>query len=324
MKALPLNHNDFVQILGPDCKKFLQGQVSCNIDLLSRDKSLRGVLCNLKGRVIADFRAIQAGEAIWLQTEAGMGQQLIDVLSKYAVFSKVEISLVSLTGKIIGLFHEREIEPFANLPEPPPLADLPADDDAVVSGDDCIVIKLPAVKSKYQVISLNTKGDALLAKVLELAETATEAEWAMLDIEIGILHINEQDSEQFTPQLLNYDISGVIDFKKGCYTGQEIVARMFYRSTAKKRLQLLSSPLKADAADTIIYSEAGAEKTTGILRIANVPDSTEGSLILAILGMQAIDSLSPPRLLKAVPIEAIEPAINSESFLQFLTLPYIK
>jgi folate-binding protein YgfZ len=237
------------------------------------------------------------------------------------VFSKVEISLVSLTGKIIGLFHEREIEPFANLPEPPPLADLPADDDAVVSGDDCIVIKLPAVKSKYQVISLNTKGDALLAKVLELAETATEAEWAMLDIEIGILHINEQDSEQFTPQLLNYDISGVIDFKKGCYTGQEIVARMFYRSTAKKRLQLLSSPLKADAADTIIYSEAGAEKTTGILRIANVPDSTGGSLILAILGMQAIDSLSPPRLLKAVPIE---PAINGESFLQFLTLPYIK
>lgn len=329
MKALPLSHNDFVQVVGPDSKKFLQGQVSCNMDLLSLDKSLRGVLCNLKGRVIADFRAIQADDAVWLQTETGMGQRLIDVLAKYVVFSKAEISLVSMPGKVIGLFGEEANESFADL-----LGDLPLEANAAVCREDSIIIRLPSGQRRYQIVSLNEKGDALLAKALEQAVPATEAEWEMLDIEMGIVHIHQQDSEQFTPQLLNYDISGVIDFKKGCYTGQEIVARMFYRSTAKKRLSLLSSPIKVSATDTIIYSESDTEKTVDILRFANSSCSPEESLILAILGTEAINSESPPRLSQASNADSIEstidpttgpttgPTINPESFLKFLTLPY--
>lgn len=325
MKALQLSHNDFVQVVGPDSKKFLQGQVSCNMDLLSHDKSLSGVLCNLKGRVIADFRAIQAGDSVWLQTETGMGQRLIDVLAKYVVFSKAEVSLISMSGKVIGLFGEEANELFIGL-----LGDLPLDTNAATCREDCIVIRLPSALTRYQIISLNEKGDALSANVLEQADPATEAEWEMLDIEMGIVHIHQQDSEQFTPQLLNYDISGVIDFKKGCYTGQEIVARMFYRSTAKKRLSLLSSPIKASATDTITYSESDTEKTAGILRLANSSGTSEESLILAILGTEAINSESPPRLSQASNSDSIDLAtdpaadltINNESFLKFLTLPY--
>jgi len=319
MKALPLIHNDYVQVTGTDSKKFLQGQVSCNMDLLSVDKSLSGVLCNLKGRAIADFRAIQAGDAIWLQTETGMGQSLIDVLAKYIVFSKAEISLVSLAGKVIGLFGEDENESLAGL-----FGDLPMQHNSAVCREDYIAVKLPAHQSRYQILSLNEKGETLLARILEQAKPATVAQWEMLDIEMGIVHILPHDSEQFTPQLLNYDISGAIDFKKGCYTGQEIVARMFYRSTAKKRLYLLSSSLKIDATDTVTYSEAGVEKTADILRFANASDSSGTSLILAIIGTQAINSESPPRLTHACTADSATPTINSESFLNFLTLPYTK
>lgn len=330
MKALPLSHNDFVQVVGPDSKKFLQGQVSCNMDLLSPEKSLNGVLCNLKGRVIADFRAIQAGDAIWLQTETGMGPHLIDVLAKYVVFSKAEISLISLAGRVVGLFGEDGDEAFESLLSDLPLGSISDQDNGAACQEDCIVIKLPSAQSRYQIVSLDQNGEALLAKILKQAEPATEAEWEMLDIEMGIVHIHQQDSEQFTPQLLNYDVSGVIDFKKGCYTGQEIVARMFYRSTAKKRLHLLSSPTPVSATDRIIYSEAGVEKTADILRSARDSDSLGTSLILAILGTQAVDSESPPRLSIASTAGAIDatldsataPTINSESFLKFLTLPY--
>jgi folate-binding protein YgfZ len=328
MKALPLSHIDFVQITGPESKKFLQGQVSCNMDLLSPEKSLSGALCNLKGRVIADFRAIQAGDAIWLQTEIGMGQHLIDVLAKYIVFSKAEISLVSLAGKVIGLFSENGDESFAGLLDDLSLESLPDQDNAAVCREDCIVIKLPAAQSRYQVISLSENTEALLAKILMQAESATEAEWDMLDIEMGIVHIHQQDSEQFTPQLLNYDVSGVIDFKKGCYTGQEIVARMFYRTTAKKRLYLLSSSTRVSATDSVIYNEEGVEKTAEILRCSDALVSPTKTLILAILGTQAMNSDSPPRLSQASTGEAIAPdtapTINSESFLKFLTLPYTK
>jgi folate-binding protein YgfZ len=326
MKALPLIHNDYVQVTGTDSKKFLQGQVSCNMDLLSVDKSLSGVLCNLKGRAIANFRAIQAGDSIWLQTEEGMGQSLIDVLAKYIVFSKAEISLVSLAGKVIGLFGEDENESLAGL-----FGDLPMQDNAAVCREDYIAVRLPAHQPRYQIVSLNEKGETLLARTLEQAKPATVAQWEMLDIEMGIVHILPHDSEQFTPQLLNYDISGAIDFKKGCYTGQEIVARMFYRSTAKKRLYLLSSSLKIDSTDTVTYSEAGVEKTADILRFANDSDSSGTSLILAIIGTQAINSESPPRLTHAGTAGSVDsaagpanPTINSESFLNFLELPYTK
>jgi folate-binding protein YgfZ len=72
---------------------------------------------------------------------------------------------------------------------------------------------------------------------------ATQDEWTRIEILSGVIHITPALSEDYTPAQLNYDISGVVDFKKGCYTGQEIVARVFYRSTPKKRLY----PLSADA-----------------------------------------------------------------------------
>ncbi|MFT6058206.1 MAG: hypothetical protein ACJAS2_002500 [Pseudohongiellaceae bacterium] len=100
---------------------------------------------------------------------------------------------------------------------------------------------------------------------------------------------------------------------------------MFYRSTAKKRLYLLSSAIKINATDTVSYSEAGVEKTADILRFANDSDSSGTSLILAILGTQAIDSESAPRLSQAPTADsATATTINSESFLNFLTLPYTK
>lgn len=326
MKALPLSHNDFVQVIGPDSKKFLQGQVSCNMDLLSPEKSLNGVLCNLKGRVIADFRAIQAGDAIWLQTETGMGPQLIDVLAKYIVFSKAEVSLMSLAGRVLGLFGENEDTSIASLLGNLPPQTLPDEANAAICREDCIIIRLPSTQQRYQVVSRNEQGQTLLTKVLAQAQTATEIEWELLDIEMGIVHIHQQESERFTPQLLNYDLSGVIDFKKGCYTGQEIVARMFYRSTAKKRLYLLSSSTEVSATDSVIYTEAGVAKTAEVLRLSGALGSPVKTLILAILGTQAVDSDSPPRLSRAskegVTAPLTAPTINSESLLKFLTLPY--
>jgi folate-binding protein YgfZ len=74
-----------------------------------------------------------------------------------------------------------------------------------------------------------------------LLEPVPESMWTAADIRTGQAHPDLSQSEVFTPQLLNYDINGAIDFKKGCYTGQEIVARMFYKSDAKRRLYYMNS-----------------------------------------------------------------------------------
>ena len=87
-----LQNYEFIRISGVDRISFLQGQLSCNTELLCAERSLTGALCNLKGRVIADFRLVEHNEDIIMQCAAGMAVKIHATLSKYAVFSKVELS----------------------------------------------------------------------------------------------------------------------------------------------------------------------------------------------------------------------------------------
>lgn len=321
MKALRLHNNDFVQVAGPDCKKFLQGQVSCNMDLLSPTQSLTGVLCNLKGRVIADFRAIEVADNVWLQTEAGMGQRLIDVLAKYAVFSKVEITMLNAISSVIGVQSAPDSSALREL-----LGPLPTENNSAIASDALAVIRLPmgvnTTADRFEIIGISPDADTVVNSLIEQAGSISEAEWQRLDIEAGVIHVRVEDSEEFTPQLLNYDLSGVIDFKKGCYTGQEIVARMFYRSTAKKRLYLLSSPLPVSADDAIVYWEKNKESRAKVLRFSNHTHLESPTLILAIIGTEAENADSPPQLSSSIAGKTGSPSNNADSSLQFLTLPY--
>lgn len=321
MKALRLHHNDFVQVAGPDSKIFLQGQVSCNMELLNPGQSLTGVLCNLKGRVIADFRALEVNSDVWLQTEKGMGQILIDVLSKYSVFSKVEISLLTEIATSVGVFGNQTKQNLSPL-----LGALPDQINASAINEDLAVIQLPTgandVDDRFEIIPLQASGAARLEKLLELASPASEAQWRRLDIEAGIIHVQNPDSELHTPQLLNYDISGVIDFKKGCYTGQEIVARMFYRSTAKKRLFLLGGPVAITPQHRVRYWEKGKSHSAEILRYNNADDNGGSTVLLVIMGTEANDPQWPPQLSLETESSDLQPSNNTDSSLQFLTLPY--
>ncbi|MFK7863570.1 MAG: folate-binding protein YgfZ [Pseudohongiellaceae bacterium] len=326
MKALRLQKKDFVQVAGPDCKTFLQGQVSCNMELLSPSQSLTGVLCNLKGRVIADFRAIEVNGGVWLQTENGMGQPLIDVLSKYAVFSKVEISLLTGAGFTAGVFGESAGQGLATL-TPIPEDAVPSQQNQAWLNEDFAVVRLPVGSNsgeRFEVIALKDTGESLIEELVIQAEPATKAQWLRLDIEAGVIHVQPQESEQYTPQLLNYDVSGVIDFKKGCYTGQEIVARMFYRSTAKKRLALLEGNVHISATHKLSYSEKGKQHSAEILRYDNGTEKQSSAVALSIVGTEALASELAPQLILEMDDGSTQAVNNEDSSLKFLTLPYTK
>ena len=117
----------------------------------------------------------------------------------------------------------------------------PESSDGVSSSATSKVVRVSGLSERIE-IWMHTKAAAeQLLATLEEEKSDDLEPWLRADIEAGIVHVTPNLSEEFTPQLLNYDLSGLIDFKKGCYTGQEIVARMFYRGTAKRRLQLASS-----------------------------------------------------------------------------------
>ena len=91
---------EFIRVSGPDARTFLQGQVTCDTTKITPTQSVLGALCNLKGRVIADFRAAQWGEDILLRVGAGLADPVLAVLKKYAVFSKLTLSKEAELGAL--------------------------------------------------------------------------------------------------------------------------------------------------------------------------------------------------------------------------------
>lgn len=287
MIATPLPPQDNLRVSGPDATRFLQGQLSCDMQALGEENVLRGALCNLKGRVVADFIVMLHDGDCLLRTGPGMGAKLLEILGKYAVFSDVKLSLepdlVSAIG-VAGADAEQWLgQHFDALPERPL--------DRTRAGD-AYLLRLNGQTPRYQILRF---GGATLGDELELNEKDLAA-WDYLGVQAGITHIDVESSERYTPQLLNYDISGVINFQKGCYTGQEVVARMYYRGKPKQRLFLVESDSPIGEDSELLQGEEGEEKAADILRIANAPAESEPHLALAVLSIEALSEGKSLRL----------------------------
>jgi len=285
---LQLNQFDLVMVQGPDAKKFLQGQVSCDVDELALDQSLSGVVCNLKGRVISDFRLVQLGEDCVLQLETGLGPVIKAVLDKYIVFSKAKTSLVTARFKRYGLLGNDSHRLLTDV-----FGCCPLVDGKVIQKQNVSVIKIPGLVPRYEIWVESDSGTSPDPDVIEVIQqsslSATSEDWKIEDMRAGIIHIDADMTEVYLPQQLNFDIGGLINFKKGCYTGQEIVARMYYRSTAKKRLyHLLAEKSACNQNEFVCHQESDTEQREEILKI--LADSDGNCHVLAILPVESVDN----------------------------------
>lgn len=273
---------DVIVVSGSDASKFLQGQLSCNLQHLAPGRTLRGALCSLKGRVIANVRLLASGTDILMQTAAGMGQVIIDSLKKYQVFFKVDLQL---TGERFILL-EAAVNS-ALLPEGALPIELPSQTDASSSLDGMHITRLPQLRTSLAghhtegyarfeclVDTSRHQPELIVAALGAWLEPVDSDWWRLADIASGIAHVRPGQQEQFTPQLLNYDIDGIIDFKKGCYTGQEIVARMYYRAEAKRRLYRGSLPEGQSL-------EHNGSKEQDLVAEYRHPDGTREMLVVA-------------------------------------------
>ncbi len=280
MPALSLDKYEFVRVSGPDTDKFLQGQLSCDMAKLTPANALRGALCNLKGRVILDFRIVRDGSDCLLQMNTGLAELFISTLTKYAVFSKVELSI-----------DENMPAPLALLPEGS-VAELEASMGTVPEQyNDCtqtdfgLLINVGRQTPRFELWSIGVQK-AFPADLPAGISPSAEA-WQHATLQDGEWRVPQAHTEEFTPQLLNYDISGVIDFNKGCYTGQEVVARMYYRATPKQRLYLLRADQIIDDSMKICYDSEDNDKAEDILAASTYQNE---HLALAILNITEMES----------------------------------
>ncbi|WP_299020561.1 tRNA-modifying protein YgfZ [uncultured Photobacterium sp.] len=216
-----------VTLFGEDKKSYLQGQVTCDVVALTADESTFGAHCDAKGKMRTVFRLFHHRDSYaLLQRQSVMATQLLE-LKKYAVFSKVDIEqsndiLLGLTGNQATAVIDRElggegnVRPFANG---------------------------TAVKIDEQrwLIAITPEEAAPLANRLAPgAELSDSTLWDLYDIQHAIPRIEAATELEFIPQAMNLQAVDGISFKKGCYTGQETVARAKYRGTNKRAMYIVS------------------------------------------------------------------------------------
>ncbi len=201
--ALPLS---VIHVTGNDAMNFLQGQLTQDVTSL-KERWNYTAQCNPQGRVIAFFIVFQWGDGFYLVMDKETSEETIAQLQKYVMRSKVAFSLKEDSVYYVA-----------------------SDDSA--SDDESLKI----VKKNEDTFILEQDQGALYISLNAPEQAISSNEWHKVNIQKLIPSLTKKALGQFTPEAINLDLLGSVSFTKGCYTGQEIVARMHYLGKAKKRL----------------------------------------------------------------------------------------
>ncbi|WP_447592509.1 CAF17-like 4Fe-4S cluster assembly/insertion protein YgfZ [Aquipseudomonas campi] len=225
-----LTHEGLLAVRGTDAAKFLQGQVTCNLNYLSQQSSSLGARCTPKGRMLSSFRILPVSDGYLLAMASELLEAQLTELKKYAVFSKSTLSDETREWVRFGLSGGDGVLVTLGL-------DLPQDANSVVHGHGLIALRLS--DGRAELWAPASEADTLEARLCSQLPQAPLNDWLLAQIRAGIGQVVGATREQFIPQMINLQAVGGVSFKKGCYTGQEIVARMQYLGKLKRRLYRL-------------------------------------------------------------------------------------
>ncbi|MFK3771952.1 YgfZ/GcvT domain-containing protein [Pseudomonas sp. NPDC089406] len=287
-----LTHEGVLAVRGSDAGKFLQGQLTCNINYLSDDHASLGARCMVKGRMQSSFRILPEGNGYLLAMAGELLEAQLADLKKYAVFSKATLSDDSAAWVRFGLQHGDAALQALGLA----LSDATG---ATVRHEGLIAIR--ASVGRAELWAPATQADAVREQLAATLAEGTLNDWLLGQVRAGIGQVMGPTRELFIPQMINLQAVDGVSFKKGCYTGQEIVARMQYLGKLKRRqyrLALNQAELPAPGAE--IFSPTHGSSVGEVVIAASTGHNIE---LLAVLSADAVaddnlhlGSLEGPRL----------------------------
>ncbi len=278
-----LSHLGLLQIEGADALTFLQGQVTNDVKQLNGEIAHYSGYCNPKGRLLALFLAFAHKDHIHLQLPAELIAPIAKRLKMYVMRSKVEIQDVSESIIKIGLNGPKAIELLSAL-----FSQIPQDDYELVTLENGALLKLPGKQPRFEIFTDIANAPNIWNSLAPQTKTVDAAYWELLEIQAGIPEVYAKTQEEFVPQMLNLDLLNGINFKKGCYTGQEIVARTHYLGTVKRRTQLahIDSTTPPNAGDDVLNSNG--EIVGKVVRCA--PSHSGGYDLLAEIRLESVEA----------------------------------
>jgi len=270
----PLTHLGVIACAGDEAKPFLHNQLTSDINHLGVEQAQHSAWCTAKGRMLASFVAWRSGDDYRLALAAELLPAIIKRLQMFVLRSKVTLADISDQIALLGIAGPKAAESLA-------AAGLSAPGEAmsVSNNEDIRVIRLDT--SRY-LIALPVERCAALWPVLAAqARPVGLPVWRWLDIVAALPLITAATREEFVPQMADFEKIGGVSFHKGCYPGQEIVARTQYLGKVKRHLFRASSETPVKAGDDL-YSPENPDQSIGkIVTAAVAPEG--GWAALAVI-----------------------------------------
>jgi len=305
----PLPNLGVIQAQGEDAANFLHNQLSNDVLLLPVGQARLAAFCSAKGRMQASFVVVKtAPDTVLLVLSLDLLAQTLKRLSMFVLRAKVKLTDATDQWQVRGLLGDSARAVFTGQAtgSPGPAAPWPT---VAVNGAHAVALYSAVV------------GDTPVPRALWLAPT-TEAmptgpevqpeTWQWAEVMSGVTLVTQPVFEAFVPQMLNYESVGGVNFKKGCYPGQEVVARSQFRGTLKRRTALVHSPVALTAGQDV-FTPADPEQpcATVVLSAARLDGSGFDALVSGTLesmptGWHAGAANGPALTLQPLPYTLLE------------------
>lgn len=241
-----------VKVNGADRVNYLQGQVTLDVAALAENSHLPAAHCDAKGKMWSNLRLFHRGEGLAYLERRSLRDSQINELKKYAVFAKVTIEADEETV-LLGVAGFQARAALAGFFDALPDAENP-----VVQQDDTTLLWFATPAERFLLVTSREKAQSIRQGLEGEAQLNDSTQWLALNIEAGLPVIDAQTSAQFIPQATNLQSLDAISFKKGCYTGQEMVARAKFRGANKRALYWLAgSAAQVPAANDSLEMKLG-------------------------------------------------------------------
>jgi tRNA-modifying protein YgfZ len=222
------DHLTIIRVRGPETEKFLQGQLTCDVKTVADGRWRLAMHLDLKGRGQHSYVALPAADGIDLLTCRASADDALAALKKYAMFSKVTLSRDD-DRRALMLHQPPADEALSGISLPTQIGDAALGPHSTLARLDVTTLLLVT----------GIQGARQLLNHYTVAELGGSDDWLRHEIRTGIGHIRPGGAGLWLPQALNYDVLDGVNFRKGCYLGQEIVARMHFKGRMKQRMQRL-------------------------------------------------------------------------------------
>lgn len=297
-----LSHFELIEFSGHDSQVFLQGQLSNDVKKLVPGVSQHSSYCTPKGRMLASFLMWSAPAGYLMLIPAELRESIQRRLNMFIMRSKVkarerdDLVTIGVAGSNAASLLQKSV------------GDIPAATLGVIQHDETTLIRLS--ETRFMIVNTAEKMETLWASLSCEATPVGASCWGWFNVRDGIPVITTATQEQFVPQMVNFEIIDGVSFKKGCYPGQEIVARMQYLGKLKRRMYLANIASNSPVAPgDQLFSNAMEDQSSGM--VVNAALSPDGGYdVLAV-----------------IQISSVETDIHWKTWdgpvLQFMPLPYI-